>query len=120
LKTILVVDDEQASAEVLSLILEDEGYRVYSAANGLAGLDRARELRPDLIILDYMMPMMNGAEVGKALRADPTFASIRILMNSSLSESSVRARFDGYDLFLRKPFDIEAALAAIRQLLHDN
>ncbi|CAN5407849.1 hypothetical protein BH09PSE5_BH09PSE5_02670 [soil metagenome] len=117
MKTILVVDDEQASAEVLSLILEDEGYRVYCAANGQAGLERALELRPDLVILDYMMPIMNGAEVGKALRATPELASTKILMNSSLSEANVRARFDKYDCFLRKPFDIDVALAAISELI---
>lgn len=117
MKTILVVDDEQASAEVLSLILEDEGYRVYCAANGLAGLERARELRPDLIILDFMMPLMNGAELGLALRADAELRKIRILMNSSLAEANIRARFDGYDRFLRKPYDIDRALSAISELL---
>jgi CheY-like chemotaxis protein len=119
LKTILVVDDEQASAEVLGLILEDEGYRVYSAANGEAGLARARELQPDLVILDYMMPIMNGAEVGLALRAAPEFCHTRILMNSSLPESAVAQRFNGYDRFLRKPYDIDTVLATIAELLAD-
>ena len=76
MKTILVVDDEFASAEVLSLILEEEGYRVFCAANGRHGLDRVSEVRPELVILDFMMPIMNGAEMGKALRASEPFKGI--------------------------------------------
>jgi CheY-like chemotaxis protein len=117
LKTILVVDDELANAEVLSLILQDEGYRVYCASNGRQGLDKVSEVRPDLVILDFMMPVMNGAEMGRALRASPDTRHIRIVMNSSLQEDAVQAHFDGYDAFLRKPYNIEAALQVIAQLL---
>jgi CheY-like chemotaxis protein len=118
-KTILVVDDELASAEVLSLILEEEGYRVFCAANGRQGLDRVGEVRPQLVILDYMMPIMDGAEMGKALRASEPFKGVRILMNSSMSEQAVRRHFDGYDAFLRKPYNVEHALQLIRHLLED-
>jgi CheY-like chemotaxis protein len=117
LKTILVVDDELANAEVLSLILQDEGYRVYCASNGRQGLDKVTELRPDLVILDFMMPVMNGAEMGRALRASPDTRHIRIVMNSSLQEDAVRPHFDGYDAFLRKPYNVEAALQVIAGLL---
>jgi len=68
LKTILVVDDELANAEVLSLILEEEGYRVFCASNGRQGLERVAELRPQLVVLDFMMPVMDGAAMGRALR----------------------------------------------------
>lgn len=117
MKTILIVDDELSNAEVLSLILEEEGYRVYCAANGLIGLEKIQELRPDLVVLDLMMPIMDGAEMGKALRASPLGATTRILMNSSLPEAVVRARFSGYDVFLRKPYGIGEALAVIARLL---
>ena len=117
MKTILVVDDELANAEVLSLILEDEGYRVFCAANGRQGLQRIAEVRPDLVVLDFMMPIMNGAEMGEALRADPQMRHIKILMNSSLTEDAVRGRFDQYDSFLRKPYNIDAALKVIASLL---
>jgi CheY-like chemotaxis protein len=116
-KTILVVDDELANAEVLSLILEDEGYRVFCAANGRDGLERVAEVRPDLVVLDFMMPIMNGAEMGKALRAAPATQAIRIVMNSSLAEDVVREQFSNYDRFLRKPYNIDVALAVIGQLL---
>ena len=117
MKTILVVDDELANAEVLSLILEDEGYRVFCAANGRQGLQRIAEVRPDLVVLDFMMPIMSGAEMGKALRADPATRSIKILMNSSLPESAVSPHFSGYDRFLRKPYNVDAALQMMSELL---
>jgi CheY-like chemotaxis protein len=117
LKTVLVVDDELANAEVLSLILQDEGYRVYCASNGRQGLDKVTELKPDLVILDFMMPVMNGAEMGRALRAAAATRDLRILMNSSLQEEAVREHFTGYDAFLRKPYNIERALELIERLL---
>lgn len=117
MKTILVVDDELANAEVLSLILGEEGYRVFCASNGKHGLERVAELKPDLVILDFMMPVMTGAEMGRALRAAEATRSIRILMNSSMAEAAVRKHFDGYDAFLRKPYSFDLALGLIRKLL---
>lgn len=119
MKTILVVDDELSNAEVLGLILEEEGYRVFTAANGRHGLERIAELRPDLVVLDFMMPVMDGAEMGKRLRADADTRHIRILMNSSLEEDTVREFFSGYDAFLRKPYDVDAALQTIARLVSD-
>jgi CheY-like chemotaxis protein len=117
LKTILVVDDELSNAEVLGFILEEEGYRVFTAANGRHALERVAELRPDLVVLDFMMPVMDGAELGRRLRADPATSAIRILMNSSLEEDTVRDYFSGYDAFLRKPFNVDLALQTIARLL---
>jgi CheY-like chemotaxis protein len=114
---ILVVDDEFASADVLSLILGDEGYEAHCAVNGRDGLERVAELAPALVVLDYMMPVMNGGDMGRALRAAPATRHIKILMNSSLPEAAVREHFSDYDAFLRKPFDAEVALALIARLL---
>jgi CheY-like chemotaxis protein len=116
-KTILVVDDELANADLLCLLLEEEGYRAHSAVNGRQGLERIAEVRPQLVILDYMMPVMNGAEMGRAMRASDATRAIRILMNSSLPEEAVRRQFDGYDAFLRKPYGIDEALRVIARLL---
>jgi len=116
-KTILVVDDELGSAEVLSLILEEEGYRAFCAVNGQLGLAQAREAVPDLVIVDYMMPLMNGAEFVAALRADPRFAHTRVILDSGLPENAIREQFDGYDAFLRKPFKVEALLQLVRQFI---
>ncbi|MEW6707095.1 MAG: response regulator [Pseudomonadota bacterium] len=119
MKTILVVDDELANAEVLSLILQEEGYRVFCASNGQHGLERVDEVHPDLIVLDFMMPVMDGAEMGRTLRASPATRHIKILMNSSLGEGALREHFTGYDAFLRKPYNIDAALELIARLLSD-
>ena len=117
MKTILVVDDEIANAEVLSLILEEEGYRVFCAANGRHGLDRVAEVQPHLVVIDFMMPLMNGAEIGRTLRHGAATRDIRIVMNSSLPEAAVREHFNGYDAYLQKPYNIDVALDIIRRLL---
>jgi CheY-like chemotaxis protein len=119
-KTILIVDDEIASAEALAELLQEEGYRVYCAYNGREGLGRTAEIHPDLIISDFMMPVMNGGEMCSALRGAEATRHIKILMNSGLSEDSVRAYFDGYDAFMRKPYGFDDALATIRKLLGEN
>ena len=119
LKTILVVDDELGNAEVLSLILEEEGYRVHCASNGRDGLERVREVEPNLVVLDFMMPLMDGAEMGQALRASDQAKHIKILMNSSLPEDAVRQRFTDYDAFLRKPYSVDTVLEVIARLLSE-
>ena len=119
MKTILVVDDELGSAEVLSLILEEEGYRAFCAVNGQLALIQARDVVPDLVVVDYMMPLMNGAEFTRALRADPQFANTKIILNSGLPEAAIADQFDGYDAFLRKPFRIDALLALVRRFTAD-
>jgi CheY-like chemotaxis protein len=118
-KTILVVDDEFGNAEVLGLILEEEGYRVFCAANGRDGLERAKDVAPDLIVVDYMMPIMNGADMGRLVRASPKLSHVKILLHSGLSEAVVREQFDGYDAFLRKPYNVDMALRLIGELLSD-
>jgi CheY-like chemotaxis protein len=116
-KTILVVDDELGSAEVLSLILGEEGYQAFCAVNGQLALAQARDVVPDLVIVDYMMPLMNGAEFSRVLRADPRFARTKIILNSGLPEVAIRDKFDGYDAFLRKPFKVETLLALVEQFI---
>ena len=117
MKTILVVDDELGNAEVLALMLRDEGYRVFVAGNGRDGLERVAEVRPDLVLLDDMMPVMSGEQMGKTLRANPATRDLRIVMNSSLAEWVTRERFDGYDAFLRKPYRVDTLLALVARLL---
>ena len=117
MKTILVVDDELGSAEVLSLILEEEGYQAYCAVNGQLALAQARDVVPDLVVVDYMMPLMNGAEFARALHAEPKFDRTRLIVNSGLPEIAIRSQFDRYDAFLRKPFKVETLLALVRDLV---
>lgn len=117
MKTILVVDDELGSAEVLSLILEEEGYKAYCAVNGRQALVQAHDVVPDLVIVDYMMPLMNGADFARELRADPKFADTKIVLNSGLPEAAIREQFDGYDAFLRKPFKVETLLDLVQRFI---
>ena len=117
MKIILVVDDELGSAEVLSLILEEEGYRAFCAVNGQLALVQARDVVPDLVIVDYMMPLMNGAEFTRALRADAQFAHTKVILNSGLPEIAIRDHFDSYDAFLRKPFKVETLLDLVQRFI---
>src|SRR5689334_3083773 len=109
MKTILIVDDEFGIAEVLADALMDDGYRIVVASNGRQGLERLAEERPDLILLDVTMPLMDGAAMGLAVRADPAHNGIPIVMMSALPEANLRERFIGYNEFLRKPFRLWAA-----------
>ncbi|MGQ4272753.1 response regulator [Terrihabitans sp. B22-R8] len=117
-RTILVVDDEFGVADVLAAALEDEGYRVFTAANGREGLDRVREHNPDLVIVDFMMPVMDGPAMAHALRGDG-HAGIPIIMMSAMPEPAVRQRFADYSGFLRKPFRINTAADLVARALGD-
>jgi CheY-like chemotaxis protein len=116
-QTILVVDDELGAIEVVTTALEDEGYRVLSAANGRHGLERLGEGPVDLAVVDFMMPLMDGAAMGRAMKESETFRTIPIIMMSAVGEALVRERFDGYVAFLRKPFRLAALLATVRRVL---
>ena len=115
--TILVVDDEFGVAEVLESILEDEGYRVVTAINGRQGLARFAEGIPNLVLLDYMMPIMGGAAMLAAMRADPMLAAVPVVMMSSLDEATVRQECGDAVGFLRKPFRVEGVIATVRRAL---
>jgi CheY-like chemotaxis protein len=117
LKTILVVDDEFANAETLAMLLEEEGYKVSCAANGGQGLAKVEEIRPDLVLMDFMMPIMNGAEMGRQLRANRNFARVKVIMQSSLPEDMAREQWDGYDAYIRKPFAVDDLLALVKRAL---
>ena len=120
MKTILLVEDEFGIAGVLTMLLEDEGYRVFAAANGKQALERLAEVRPDLVVSDFMMPLMDGAALGAAMRADPACKDIPLVMMSAVPEAALRQRFDGYTAFLRKPFRTEALIDLAARLLDDD
>jgi DNA-binding response OmpR family regulator len=115
--TILVVDDEFYTAEILTFVLESQGYRVLGAFNGRDGLEKLKLSAVDLIILDVMMPIMDGAEMARALDEDHTLATIPRLVTSALSEATVRGMFAHIDGFLRKPFLMETVTSQVRALL---
>lgn len=117
MRRILIVDDEFSSVEALELLLREEGYEVTVASNGRQALDRLEESAHDLIVTDYMMPVMNGAQLIEALRADSRHARLPVLLMSGASESVLRPLTTAYNAFLRKPFDIDTLLEQVKALL---
>lgn len=117
-ETILIADDEFGVLEVLEFILSDLGYRVVTALNGRDALVRVKEAHPQLIVLDFMMPVMDGPGVLKALAENPEFRSIPVIVTSALPEETVKERCSGYSVFLRKPYKTEPLLEAISTLLN--
>ena len=116
-KTILIVDDEFGVLEVLEFILIDAGFKVVSALNGQEALARLEETRPDLAIVDFMMPILDGNGVIKAIRSDNRLRDIPIILASALPEKTIRERCDGYTTFLRKHYKTEQLLEEIYKLL---
>lgn len=116
-QTILVVDDEFGVVEVLTAALEEEGYRVIAAANGRHGLERLAEHGADLVILDFMMPILDGVAMAKAMKAEPAYSGIPIVMTSAVAEGTLRARFSEYQAFLRKPFNATTLLHLVHSIL---
>ena len=115
-RTILLVDDEVAIVEVLSGILADEGFRVIVANNGAEGLRALDADSVDVVLLDLMMPVMDGREMLRELRARPAHVHRPVVLMSAAAPSE-GGDADPLTRFLRKPFDIEDLLGAIAQVV---
>ena len=115
--TVLVVDDEFGIAELFDAMLTDEGHRVLTAINGRHGLEVLAKERAALVFLDYMMPVLDGAAMLRAMAADPALQATPVVMMSSLPEATVAERCSGYVAFLRKPFKLAQVIALTEQLL---
>ncbi|MBI3291655.1 MAG: response regulator [Elusimicrobia bacterium] len=117
---ILVADDDRALAELLSDLLTREGYQVTIAHDGAEALKRVRELRPSVVVLDVMMPVMDGFRVCRALKEDPSLAPPPKILILTVRESD-RDRAVGTflaDAFLTKPFHVQDLSAKVKELLH--
>jgi CheY-like chemotaxis protein len=111
---ILVVDDDPAILEMLVELLLDEGFTVYSAANGQQALARALEVPLDLILTDLMMPLVDGHALLRSLREHPQTARVPVLLMSAAGHARPD---DPFDAFIAKPFSIDDLLAQLQQLL---
>ncbi len=118
-KRILVVDDEVESVKLIGLMLQRRGYEIIAARSGVQALEKARADKPDLIILDVMMPDMDGYEVCRRLRADPATASMPIIMFTAktMVDDKVAGFQAGADDYLTKPVHPEELASRIEAVL---
>ncbi|MEH2367707.1 hybrid sensor histidine kinase/response regulator [Nostoc sp.] len=115
---ILAVDDTQDNLILVQAILESEGYEIDLASDGIKALRKIEQSPPDLILLDVMMPGIDGYEVTRRIRNNPAISYIPILLITAFHQSSVVEGLDaGADDFIRKPFDTDELLARVRSLL---
>ena len=117
--TVLVVDDDPVILKLLEVNFEMEGFQVVRAADGAEGLERAREVLPDIVVLDVMMPRMTGYEVAKALREDVSTAHIPIIFVTARAQSSdVEKGMElGVEDYVTKPFDPLDLIDRVNNLL---
>src|SRR5437879_514278 len=115
---VLIVEDEPDAGRLLSYHLRRKGYETMVAEDGLTGLNMALEWKPDLLILDLMLPQMNGFEVCRLIKAGPLRQRTAILMLTAMAgkESKLQGFHCGADDFLTKPFDIDELLARTKAL----
>ncbi len=116
---VLVVEDEAALVTMLRYNLEKQGFRVDEAGDGQEALIRIAETPPDLVLLDWMLPVMSGIEVCRQLRRGSTTRDLPVIMVSARTEDqdAVRGLNTGADDYITKPFNMEALLARVRALL---
>jgi len=116
---ILIVDDEPDLVETLRFALELEGYNVLVAVNGEEGLNTARQEKPDLILLDLMLPKLDGYKVCRLLKFDERYKSIPILMLTAKTQDKDRilGKETGANEYLTKPFDMDELMAKIKSYL---
>ncbi|MBI2884831.1 MAG: response regulator [Candidatus Omnitrophica bacterium] len=116
LRTILLVDDEEGARTLVTMLLEREGYRVFSSATGTEALMRAKLERPSVILLDILMPNMNGHEVLRRLKSDPDTASLPvIILTAKGTDRDIAVSFQlGAVCHVEKPFETRDLLDKIK------
>ena len=119
MKKILIVDDEQDIVESLKFVLETSGYTCYSAYNGEDGLRLAKEIIPDLMILDVMMPKINGFKISRLLKFDNKYKNIPILMVTARTqeEDKLIGEETGADEYITKPFELDDIVKRVDKYL---
>ncbi|OHC67350.1 MAG: two-component system response regulator [Rhodocyclales bacterium GWA2_65_20] len=118
-KKILIADDEPNIVISLEFLLKREGYEIVVAHNGAEALDRVHAERPDMAILDVMMPLRNGFEVCQDLRQDPEFANLRIMMLTAKGRDTEVSKglALGADVYMTKPFSTRELVAQVKALI---
>jgi len=121
-KTLLIVDDERANRDLMVAILEAEDMNLVTAADGLQALASVAERPPDLILLDVMLPGMNGIGVLRRLRSDPATSDIPVIMVTALEDNESRTRVleSGADEVLTKPISADEVLLCVKNMLRSH
>ena len=114
-KSILVVEDDVTTRHALTRILARQGYSVTGAANGREAIDRLRAVAPDLILLDLMMPVMDGWEFRREQRQDPTLAAIPVVVLSADGSAGQKAEVLEADGYLQKPVELDTLLDTVQR-----
>lgn len=119
MKKVVLIEDSKVLGTALSGALKVEGVEVFWAENGVAGVSLAKQIKPDLILLDLMLPKLSGFDVCKLLKTDNATWRIPILIMSTLSDpqSRDRAMEAGADYFIPKPYDLASTMAEIKKHL---
>ncbi|HEY3050644.1 MAG TPA: response regulator [Gaiellaceae bacterium] len=115
-KTILICDDEPALRELIRASMDD-GYRFAEASDGIVAMELARELNPDVVILDLMLPRLSGLEVLERLSADEQLKDVPVLVITAWNETREDVLAAGADEFVTKPFDPADLRAAVNRLV---
>jgi two-component system cell cycle response regulator DivK len=118
-RRILVVEDQEDNRRIIRDLLQSVGYQLIEAADGAAGVRLAKEERPDLILMDIQLPVLDGYEATRRIKADPELRPIPIVVVTSyaLSGDDAKAKTAGCDAYVAKPFSPRALLATIRKFL---
>ncbi|MGO4762491.1 response regulator [Cupriavidus sp. 2KB_3] len=115
--TVVVIDDETMNADALAFMLAAEGLEVKTAADGEAGLRLIAEVKPDVIITDFMMPVMTGLELAKAVRANPAQAHIPVILLTAAQSEIGRRHPELFDAVFEKPCLPREIISAVLRLL---
>ena len=120
MKKIVMIEDSKVLGTALAGALKVEGIEVHWAKNGVEGVSAAKQIKPDLILLDLMLPKLSGFDVCKLLKTDNASWRIPVVIMSTLSdpESRDRAKEAGADFFIPKPYDLEDTLNEIKKYLN--
>jgi CheY-like chemotaxis protein len=120
--TILVVEDTPDTRELIRLILEFKGYRVLEAENGLDGVETARRERPDAILMDMSLPMLDGCQATRLIRKEPALGAVPIIACTAYNRWEWRGKaiLAGCTDFITKPIDSEGLLAMLSRYLRDS
>ena len=116
-KYIVYVEDDARTVDLVKIVLRREGYVVTGAPNGREGLKLIAEVKPDLVLLDLMMPVLTGKEMLRQMRADPNFADIPVVIMTALPGAVPADELPGHQAVLQKPFTPERLFEVVRASL---